>query len=186
MSEALIEGKSIGPWLPVIDPETMQSAELDVRTIIVDGSTMLDLRDLEAALHEVRANREIEQKGVLNFDCGLSIDPRLKQVSINGRPLSHDLSVTEYRIAEVLLYEKDRLHPREEMLSRLWRGKAVDAHVIDVHFSTLKGKLGAKSGKKGVEAGPNAGLLINRPGFGFMVGPRLLQDKPLIHPDDIA
>lgn len=71
----------------------------------------------------------------------LQIDSEQQRVSVDGRAVV--LSQTEYRLLDALTAEAGRIFTREELLRRVW-GEVWfgDDHLIDVHVSNLRRRLG--------------------------------------------
>ncbi len=71
----------------------------------------------------------------------LEIDRGRYGVSVGGEPV--DLTVTEFRILEMLASRPGRVLSRREILDRLWGGeKIVVDRTVDVHIRNLRKKLG--------------------------------------------
>ena len=71
----------------------------------------------------------------------LEIDPGTREVTISGRAV--DLSRTEYELLDVLSAEPHLTLARRQLLQRIWGDSYFgDDHVIDVHISNLRRKLG--------------------------------------------
>jgi DNA-binding response OmpR family regulator len=71
----------------------------------------------------------------------LQIDPAAREVTVAGAPV--ELSRTEYHVLDALSSEPRVSISRQQLLQRVW-GEAWfgDDHVIDVHISNLRRKLG--------------------------------------------
>lgn len=71
----------------------------------------------------------------------LQIDSEQQRVSVDGRAVV--LSQTEYRLLDVITAEAGRTFTRAELLRRVW-GEVWfgDDHLIDVHVSNLRRRLG--------------------------------------------
>lgn len=71
----------------------------------------------------------------------LRIDPAAREVSVNGRAV--ELSRTEFDLLDALASEPRVALSRQQLLERVWgQGWYGDDHVIDVHVSNLRRKLG--------------------------------------------
>jgi DNA-binding response OmpR family regulator len=78
----------------------------------------------------------------------LSLDPRRREAAVRGTPLS--LTVTEYRILELLMRRSPAVVDRNAIAEHVWRDETdpLGSNAIDVHLSRLRGKI------------PNAGVRI--------------------------
>jgi len=171
--------------LAFVRPDTGVVGELVARTITVEGVPRIDFNDLARQVDEARGMPERYEPTPIAFPCGLVVNPLRWEVLINRKVLNPEVSPNEFRLLALLSTQYQRIHPRDEILATLWKGQDVDPHVVDTHFSTLKGKLAARTGKKGAE-GPNAGLLVSLPGRGFMIGQRAFEKELLTHPSEVS
>lgn len=93
------------------------------------------LRRVEAAAPEA----------VLEVGGVIRIDPAAHEVTLDGTLLS--LTITEFRILQILAERKGRVFSREQLLDRLWGNeKYVIDRTIDVHIKNLRDKLGEHAG----------------------------------------
>ncbi len=100
-------------------------------------------RELVARVKAVLRRRDGQEK--LNRKVmtsgGLSIDPEKHQVELNGKKI--DLTLTEFRILQLLASKKGRIQSRDQILTYLWGDeKYVIDRTIDVHVRHLREKLG--------------------------------------------
>jgi DNA-binding response OmpR family regulator len=71
----------------------------------------------------------------------LTIEPETQRVRVGGAAI--ELSRIEYRLLNVLSVGGTRVTSREELLRQVWgEGWVGDNHLIDVHMSNLRHKLG--------------------------------------------
>jgi len=83
---------------------------------------------------EVQATEDIEISN-------LHIKGSTREVLQNGNPL--DLTFKEYELICMLIKERDRIVPREELLNRIWGYDFVgESRTLDIHVRTLRQKLG--------------------------------------------
>jgi DNA-binding response OmpR family regulator len=72
----------------------------------------------------------------------LEIDPLLRRVRRNGRPI--DLTPREFELLALLVEEPGRVLSKAELLSRVWKVETEPStNFLQVHFSRLKQKLAA-------------------------------------------
>ncbi len=96
---------------------------------------------LLARMRAALRNREQLQEKVIGFD-GLQIFDSSHTVQLNGEALA--LTLTEYRILELLVRHHGRVFTREMILNHLSDGdKAVTDRTVDVQMVSLRKKLGA-------------------------------------------
>lgn len=91
----------------------------------------------------------------------LEVDPGTREVRVDGSVI--ELSRTEYDLLDALTSQPRLTLSRRQLLEQVW-GKSWfgDDHVIDVHVSNLRSKLGDDSGK------PR--FVITVRGYGYRVG----------------
>ena len=53
-----------------------------------------------------------------------------------------DLTKKEYQLLEMLVENRERFTPREEILDRLWSDTFVTERTVDVHMARLRKRLG--------------------------------------------
>jgi two-component system phosphate regulon response regulator PhoB/two-component system alkaline phosphatase synthesis response regulator PhoP len=100
-------------------------------------------RELIARVKAVlrRQGRQEPATKIITIDGGLSIDMENYEVKINGNII--DLTLTEFRILQLLASKKGRIQSRDQILSHLWGDeKYVIDRTIDVHIRHLREKLG--------------------------------------------
>jgi DNA-binding response OmpR family regulator len=87
----------------------------------------------------------------------LRIDPGAREVSVNGEPV--ELSRTEFDLLNVLAAQPRVTLSRQQLLEAVWgEGWFGDDHVIDVHMSNLRKKLG------------NPAYIATVRGYGYRMG----------------
>ena len=88
-----------------------------------------------------------------NNECfeyqGLVVDFNKKSVLLEGSPVK--LSVTEYRLLELLIQNRGQVLTRQSILERVWdyEGNFVDENTLNVHITRLRQKI-EKDSKKPV------------------------------------
>ena len=71
----------------------------------------------------------------------LRIDPGAREVTVDGSPI--DLTRTEFNLLDLLSASPRVVVSRETLVQNLWGGEWFsDDHVLDVHMSSLRRKLG--------------------------------------------
>jgi DNA-binding response OmpR family regulator len=71
----------------------------------------------------------------------LKIDKDALEVFVSGKKIS--LTLTEFKILEMLFNKKGKVFSREEILDYVWgEGKFITDRVVDVHIKNLREKLG--------------------------------------------
>ena len=80
-----------------------------------------------------------EAEGWTEFG-GLSIDPAGREVVVDGRPV--ELTRTEFDLLWALASDPRRTLTRRQLIERVWGEWYGDDHVLDVHVSTLRRKIG--------------------------------------------
>ncbi|MDI6698436.1 MAG: response regulator transcription factor [Candidatus Saccharicenans sp.] len=103
------------------------------------------LRELEARIKAVLRRQEkpgLPEKLAKKLAGGqLIIDPDKHEVRVKGRPV--ELSLSEFRILELLTSRPGRVFTRDEILDHLWgQEKVVILRTVDVHIRHLREKLG--------------------------------------------
>jgi two-component system phosphate regulon response regulator PhoB/two-component system alkaline phosphatase synthesis response regulator PhoP len=107
------------------------------------------LRELEARIKAVLRRQETAAPtagGKKVFLKGrLEIDREKYEVRVDGQSL--DLSLTEFKILDLLTSRPGRVFEREQILSHLWgQEKVVIPRTVDVHVRHLREKLGPLAG----------------------------------------
>lgn len=106
------------------------------------------LRELEARIKAVLRRQETgglprEKKSLLRGR--LVIDREKYEVLVDGRNI--DLSLSEFKILDLLTSRPGRVFEREQILDHLWgREKVVIPRTVDVHVRHLREKLGPLAG----------------------------------------
>lgn len=74
----------------------------------------------------------------------ISLDVNTLRVSLSGREI--DLSMTEFRLLQYFLENKNRVLLKEQILQRIWDcdGNYVEENTLSVNISRLRKKLGSK------------------------------------------
>lgn len=91
----------------------------------------------------LRRKSNIEKEDKKNLQFGpIKIDLNTFQVFINSKEVN--LTLTEFKILEILIRNKNRVCSRDFLLENLWGNeKIVIDRTIDVHIKHLRDKLGA-------------------------------------------
>jgi two-component system phosphate regulon response regulator PhoB/two-component system alkaline phosphatase synthesis response regulator PhoP len=99
-------------------------------------------KELVARVKAVLRRREpVEKGGRLEINGLLLIDSETYQVWVEGKEI--DLTLTEFRILELLASRRGRVFTRDQILDHLWgHEKIVLDRTIDVHIRNLRDKLG--------------------------------------------
>ncbi|MCX8159485.1 MAG: response regulator transcription factor [Candidatus Saccharicenans sp.] len=102
-------------------------------------------RELEARIKAVLRRQEKLaplDRGIKKLAGGqLIINPEKHEVLIKGQPV--ELSLSEFRILELLTSRPGRVFTRDEILDHLWgQEKVVIPRTVDVHIRHLREKLG--------------------------------------------
>ncbi|PTL59967.1 response regulator transcription factor [Paraconexibacter algicola] len=114
-----------------------------------------------SAATDVPASPSVRRFGALTIDVGR------REVSVAGRPV--ELSRTEFDLLDVLSDHPDQALSRSQLMDAVWGADWFgDDHVIDVHLSNLRRKLGEP--RRGQE-GPR--YIVNVRGFGYRMERRL-------------
>ena len=118
------------------------------------------VRELTARVHAVL--RRVEERSAprrIEID-GLIIDPESHEVTAGGKVI--ELTVTEFKIIELLASRPGRVFSRGQILDRLWGDeKIVVDRTIDVHMHSLRDKLG-----------PAGDALVSVRGVGYKIKER--------------
>ncbi|MDR0559572.1 MAG: response regulator transcription factor [Prevotellaceae bacterium] len=95
-----------------------------------------------------------ENEGDIVFD-DIIINSRLKEIIIGKERIM--LTKTEYGIMRLLAENPQRIFSRDDIIEIVWKESPyITERTVDVHITRLRKKLGKK-----------AGLISNRPGFGY-------------------
>lgn len=99
---------------------------------------------VKAILRRVRT--ETRRPGDILKHGDLVMDPSRHKVTVAGRPV--ELTLSEYKLLEVLMRSPGRVFSREELLREFYRnGESVIDRVIDVHIGKLRQKIEMFSAK---------------------------------------
>jgi two-component system OmpR family response regulator len=75
------------------------------------------------------------------WECGgVVVDDDTRAVTRAGEPVN--LTVTEFNLLRVLIRNRGRIVPKEQLVAEVWAGEA-DNHLLEVHMSSLRRKLEA-------------------------------------------
>ncbi len=93
---------------------------------------------------------------VRNVPAGILIDDEKKTVTFDGAEVS--LTRIEYEILKLLLYNKGKVFPRQDILSRVWPDDViVTDRTVDVNIARLRKKIGEYGDR-----------IVSRHGFGYL------------------
>ena len=113
------------------------------------------------SVHELRARMEAVLRRVCRCGVGspshesscrgarevvavgsLSLDLRSRDITLNGRPVQ--LTRKEFDLLAMLMAEPEKVHTREEIISRVWDENWYGStRTLDVHIGALRQKLGS-------------------------------------------
>ncbi len=100
-------------------------------------------RELTARVKAVlrRTSRREPEAKTIEIDSLVSIDPQKYEVTVDGEKV--DLTVTEFRILQLLASNRGWVFSRDKILTHLWgTDKMVLDRTIDVHIKHLREKMG--------------------------------------------
>ncbi len=100
-------------------------------------------RELTARVKAVlrRTSRREPEAKTIEIDSLISIDPQKYEVTVDGEKV--DLTVTEFRILQLLASNRGWVFSRDKILTHLWgTDKMVLDRTIDVHIKHLREKMG--------------------------------------------
>lgn len=88
-----------------------------------------------------RMNDEAEQTAHEMKASDFTLNAETREVHQNGTLV--DLTFKEFELLRALIHEKNRIIPREELLSRIWGYDFVgESRTLDIHIRTLRQKIG--------------------------------------------
>lgn len=98
-------------------------------------------KELAARVKAVLRRADAQPSKSKELSAGLSINKENMEVFSNGKRV--ELTLTEFKILELLTSKKGRVFTRDEMLDYVWgEEKVVSDRTIDVHIKNLREKLG--------------------------------------------
>jgi two-component system alkaline phosphatase synthesis response regulator PhoP len=98
---------------------------------------------VKAVLRRSGAESEEETGGLLPLG-GLSIDPKAREVWVEGREI--ELTSTEFELLRVLAEHPGWVYSREDLLESVWGYSFLgDSRLVDVHIANLRKKIGDDS-----------------------------------------
>lgn len=115
-------------------------------------------RELVARIRAMQRRPRVTESGAPPREFGaLRIDPGAREVTVEGKPV--ELSRTEFDLLDALADQPRVTLSRRQLLEAVWGENWFgDDHVIDVHMSNLRKKLG------------NRGYVVTVRGFGYRMG----------------
>jgi len=115
-------------------------------------------RELVARIRAMQRRPRASHDGAPPREFGaLRIDPSAREVTVDGKAV--ELSRTEFDLLNVLAAQPRVTLSRQQLLEAVWgEGWFGDDHVIDVHMSNLRKKLG------------NAAYIATVRGYGYRMG----------------
>jgi len=91
------------------------------------------------------------------WDCGeLVVDELTRTVTQAGTPV--ELTATEFKLLSVLVRNRSRVVPKGKLLGQIW-GYDADPHLLEVHMSSLRRKMGA-DGHRMIQTVRGTGYLL--------------------------
>jgi DNA-binding response OmpR family regulator len=99
------------------------------------------LQELFARIDAVLRRAEVTQKGVFE-DNLIRLDPSTREAEANKQKLK--LSPKEFDLLTYLFKNKERVVPRDELLSRVWNYRVdlnLNSRTVDTHVTRLRRKL---------------------------------------------
>ncbi len=99
------------------------------------------LQELFARIDAVIRRSEVQQKAVFEDEL-IQLDPSTREASANGQDLK--LSPKEFDLLMYLFRNRDRVVPRDELLSRVWNYRVdlnLNSRTVDTHVTRLRRKL---------------------------------------------
>lgn len=99
------------------------------------------LRELLARIKAVLRRQEAKKIApLIKLNCGLEIDSEKHKVLYKNEEIN--LSITEFKILNLLVSNKGVVFSREKIIERLWNyEKDINERTIDVHIKNLREKL---------------------------------------------
>lgn len=104
------------------------------------------LQELFARLDAVLRRAEAPQKGVFEDDL-IRLDPSTREAEANNQKLK--LSPKEFDLLMYLFRNRERVVPRDELLSRVWNYRVdlnLNSRTVDTHVTRLRRKLQQATG----------------------------------------
>ena len=90
----------------------------------------------------MRRTRSVQSAGRVRTFGDLRVDPDTREVHVAGKPVS--LTRIEFDVLDVLSTDPKVVVPKGRLLERIWGPNWYgDAHVVDVHVSNLRRKIGS-------------------------------------------
>ena len=87
-----------------------------------------------------RAGMEVDQTEGMIEAGGLSLDPKSREVRIDGQPV--ELTAIEFDLLRVLVEHAGWVYSREQLLEHVWGYDYLgDSRVVDVHVANLRKKI---------------------------------------------
>jgi len=115
-------------------------------------------RELIARMRAItRRMNKREQKPAYYSSGDLRVDPSSRVVSKGDTEI--DLTPKEFDILELLIRNKGRVFPREEIFQLIWDEPCIDTRTIDVHIKNIRDKL--------KDNGENSSMIQTKWGVGY-------------------
>ena len=99
------------------------------------------LQELFSRIDAVIRRSEVQQKAVFEDEL-IRLDPSTREAQANGKDLK--LSPKEFDLLMYLFRSRDRVVPRDELLSRVWNYRVdlnLNSRTVDTHVTRLRRKL---------------------------------------------
>ncbi len=99
-------------------------------------------RELVLRIRKLLARAPATDEGAIHLRLGeIDIDVARHQVQVDGKPIT--LTVTEFRLLEVLARRRGRVQSRDRLLQDVWGYEnPIDSRTVDTHMRRLREKLG--------------------------------------------
>jgi DNA-binding response OmpR family regulator len=95
----------------------------------------------------LRRRGQAAQGTFVNVDDLILMDLQKHEVTVNRKAVQ--LTLTEFKILELLCSQRGQVFSREQLLDNIWgEDKVVTDRTVDVHIKNLRDKLGPVAGKR--------------------------------------
>ncbi|SNS49597.1 DNA-binding response regulator, OmpR family, contains REC and winged-helix (wHTH) domain [Anaerovirgula multivorans] len=94
---------------------------------------------MRAILRRLEKQEKSDHKQSIYTSGDLEVDPNYRIVKKSSKEI--ELTPKEFEILELLIRNKGRVFPREEIFRLIWQEPCLDTRTIDVHIKNLREKL---------------------------------------------